>query len=47
MEMQKRIIQNKRGRGESAALGHFSIFIFFGQVENKESKNEYSSMIVV
>ena len=25
-------------RGESAALGHFTVFIFFGQVDNKESK---------
>ena len=26
------------GRGESAALGHFSVSIFFGQVDNKELK---------
>ena len=31
-------------RGESAALGHFSISIFFGQVDNKESKNKYSTL---
>ena len=29
-------------RGESAALGHFSVYIFFGQVDNKESKTKYS-----
>ena len=33
-------------RGESAALGHFSVSIYFGQVDNKESKNKYSSIAV-
>ena len=33
-------------RGESAALGHFSVSIFVGQVDNKESKNKYSSIAV-
>ena len=27
-----------QSRGESAALGHFSVSIFFGQVDNRESK---------
>ena len=33
-------------RGESGALGHSSVSIFFGQVDNKEPKNEYSSIVV-
>ena len=33
-------------REESAALGHFSVAIFFGQVDNKKSKNKYSSIAV-
>ena len=37
---------SEQGRGESAALGHFSISIFFGHVDNKESKNKYSSIAV-
>ena len=32
--------------GESAALGHFSVSILFGQVENNELKNKYSSIAV-
>ena len=37
----------KHNRGESAAIGHFSVAIFFGQVlDNKESKNKYSSITV-
>ena len=36
----------KEYRGESAALGHFSVSIFFGQAHNKESKNKYSSIEV-
>ena len=36
----------KLNRGESAALGHFSVSIFFRQVDNKESKNKYSSIAV-
>ena len=36
----------KKFRGESAALGQFSVSIFFGQVDNKESKNKYSSIAV-
>ena len=31
-------------RGESAALGHFSDSIFFGKVDNEDSKNKYSSI---
>ena len=31
------------GFWESAALGHFLVSIFFGLVDNKESKNKYSS----
>ena len=31
-------------RGESAALGHFSVSFFFGQVDNKESQNKYDSI---
>ena len=31
-------------RGKSAALCHFSVSIFFGQVDNKESKIKYSSI---
>ena len=30
-------------RGESAALGHFSVFIFFWRVDNNTSKNKYST----
>ena len=33
-------------RGESAALGHFSVTIFFGQADNEKSKNKYSSIAV-
>ena len=33
-------------RGESATLGHFSVSIFFGQVDNEESKNKYRSIAV-
>ena len=33
-------------RGELAALGHFSVSIFFSQVDNKESKNKDSSIAV-
>ena len=33
-----------RSRGESAVLGQFTVFIFFWQVDNKESKNKYSSV---
>ena len=33
-------------RGESAALDHYSVSIFFGQVDNKESKNKYRSIAV-
>ena len=36
----------KKNRGESAALGNFSGSIFFGQVDNKESKNKYISITV-
>ena len=32
---------NVCSRGESAALGHFSVSIFFGQVENKEFKKKF------
>ena len=37
---------NRISSGESAALGYFSVSIFFGQVDNKESKNKYSSIAV-
>ena len=33
-------------RGESAALNDFSVSVFFGQVDNKESKNKYGSTAV-
>ena len=33
-----------RDGGESAASGHFSVSSFFGQVDNKESKNKNSSI---
>ena len=33
-------------KGESAALGHFSVSIFFWQVDNQESKNKYRSITV-
>ena len=39
-------IRKPVSRGESAALGHFSVSIFFWQVGNKESKNKYSSIVV-
>ena len=34
-------------RGESVALGQFSISIFFGQVDNKESKNNDSNIALL
>ena len=39
-------------RGESAALVHFSVYIFFGKVDNKESKtnivaSQYNSLALV
>ena len=37
----RKIYQGKLSRGESAALGHFSVSIFFGQVDDKELKNKY------
>ena len=33
-------------RGESAALGHFSVSISFGHLDSKESQNKYSSIAV-
>ena len=33
-------------RGESEALGYFSVSIFFGQVDDEESKNKCSSIAV-
>ena len=44
--MQKKTEGKKICRGESAALGYFSVSIFFGQVDNKESKNKYSNISV-
>ena len=37
---------SRRTRGESAALGHFSVSIFFWQADNKESRNKFSSIAV-
>ena len=39
-------------RGESAALGHFSVSIFFGQADNKDSKknivaSQYNSLALL
>ena len=31
---------------ESAAIDHFSVYIFFGQVDNKGWKNKFSSIAV-
>ena len=39
-------IEKSVSREESAALGHFSVSIFFGQVDNEDSKNKYSSIAV-
>ena len=33
--------KNLHQHWESAALDHFSVLIFFGQVDNEESKNKY------
>ena len=44
-------MQDIKFRGESAALGNFSISIFFGQVDNEVSKNivasQYNSLALL